>query len=216
MLKAIIFDIDGVLLNSFEANLKFFQTLLLFAGYKPPTSETFRKMFHMPMDQVIKKLIAPADENEVQRIWLMGKNRAVPYPSELITVTDSCEKTLKILAKKYTLAIVTSRIKVGVFSLPQLANLENLFQTAVCFEDTEKHKPEPEPLLLACERLQIRPSEAIYIGDAQTDMDAAKAAGMKAIAFTKDELLEASATTHEFSEIPKLIEKKLKPILIHH
>lgn len=207
MLKAIIFDIDGVLLNSFEANLKFYQDLLPFAGYNPPTSETFRKMFHMPLDQVIRKLIAPASEIEVQRVWELGKTRAVPYPSELITVTDNCEETLKILAKKYILAIATSRIKVGVFSLPQLANLESLFQTAVCFEDTEKHKPDPEPLLLACERLQIKPSEAIYIGDAQTDMEAATAAGMKAIAFTKDKLLGAIATTHEFSEIPKLIEQ---------
>ncbi len=209
MLKAIIFDIDGVLLNSFEANLKFFQDLMLFAGYAFPNRETYKNMFHLPMDQVIRKLITSKDENEVQRIWLMGKNRAIPYPSELITLVDNCEATLKVLVKKYALAIVTSRVKIGVFSLPQLASLKNLFQTTVCFEDTEKHKPDPEPLLLACERLNIKSSEAIYIGDAQTDMDAAKAANIKAIAFTTDKLSGAIAATHEFSEIPKLIEDNI-------
>ncbi|AKM81222.1 MAG: Pyrophosphatase PpaX [Candidatus Pacebacteria bacterium GW2011_GWF2_38_9] len=207
MIKAVIFDVDGVLLDSFEANFKFFQDLMSFTGYNPPTREVYKTTFHLPMDQAIAKLIPTADEKEVQRIWLLGKSHAVPYQEKSITIPDNCESTLKILSKKYALAIVTSRVKSRVSLVPQLTALQNFFQIAVFFEDTEKHKPEPEPLLLACERLAIKPNEAVYVGDAQSDMNAAKAAGMKAIAYTKDELLGADARTNLFIEIPKLVQK---------
>lgn len=207
MLKAVIFDVDGVLIDSFEANLKFFRDLMSFTGHNPPTKETYKTMFHLPMDKAIEKLIPDASEDEIKKIWLLGKSHAVPYQDKLITIPDNCENILKILNKKYALAIVTSRVKTRVSLTPQIIKLQDFFQTVVFFEDTEKHKPEPEPLLLACERLAIKPSEAVYIGDAQTDMDAAKAAGMKAIAYTKDVLVGADAKTSSFSEIPKLVEQ---------
>ena len=60
-------------------------------------------------------------------------------------------------------------------------SVKTYFRTAVAYEDTTRHKPHPEPLLLAANRLKIKPSGTVYIGDAASDMEAAKAAGMKFI-----------------------------------
>src|SRR5438105_12378642 len=60
--------------------------------------------------------------------------------------------------------------------------IEHLFETVVGGDETERHKPDPEPLLLALERLGARPEEAAYVGDAPFDVRAAKAAGLYAIA----------------------------------
>jgi len=62
--------------------------------------------------------------------------------------------------------------------------LGHLFETVVGGDETEKHKPDPEPLLLAAERMGVDPSQAAYVGDSPFDVGAAKAAGMYAIAVT--------------------------------
>ena len=206
MLKAVIFDVDGVLIDSYEANLRFYQDLMVSAGYSPPTRESYRHMYHMTMRDVIKHVTNSHDEKEIEKIWLLGKNRYVSYHHELITSPKKYKSVLYSLHKKYILAIVTSRITGGVFSLPQLSELESLFKTIVYYEDTAKHKPEPDPLLLACERLALKPEEAVYIGDTNTDVQAAKAAEMNVIIYSKKAISGADANTELFDQIPKLID----------
>jgi len=49
-------------------------------------------------------------------------------------------------------------------------------------DDTSRHKPHPEPLLVALERLQLAPQQAIYVGDSRHDMQAGRSAGMRTVA----------------------------------
>lgn len=114
MIRAVIFDVDGVLIDSFEANLKFFQDLLDQAGYRSPTREEYEKMFHLTMERVIREVVGDQDE-EVKRVWLMGKNRKVRYPNELITTPNSMLEVIRELERRYRLAIVTSRVEGGCF-----------------------------------------------------------------------------------------------------
>jgi pyrophosphatase PpaX len=62
--------------------------------------------------------------------------------------------------------------------------IEHLFETVVGGDETERHKPDPAPLLLALDRLSAHPDEAAYVGDAPFDVKAAKAAGVHAIGVT--------------------------------
>lgn len=201
MIKAVIFDVDGVLIDSFEANLQFYHDLFVNAGYPPLSREKF--IFHMTMDKIIREHTQLKDENKIKQIWQMGKD--CRYPDELVISPKNYDTVVRELSKKYTLGIATSRVYGGVFKLKQLSGLENLFKTAVYFEDTEKHKPDPEPLLLASQRLAVPPGESVYIGDTDTDIQAAKAAGMSVIAFSKSKLEGADAVTDSFDDIPKLI-----------
>ncbi len=203
MIKAVIFDIDGVLIDSLEANIKFFQDLLLKAGYKAPTREEYIPIFHLSMKDVIKRFTKSASEEEIMRIWRMGERRDVDYPVNLITMPEDAEKTIKALSKKYFLALVTNRIRNSIYEIPQLAKLKGYFKVAVSFEDTKNHKPHPEPLLLASKRLNLKPQSIVYIGDAENDVKAAKAAGMKIITYPK--LLKgANASISSFKELSKL------------
>ena len=65
-----------------------------------------------------------------------------------------------------------------------LPDLEPLFDVVVGAEDTSRHKPEPDPLLHALDRLGATPREAAYVGDSPFDLRAAKAGGLHAIAVT--------------------------------
>ena len=62
--------------------------------------------------------------------------------------------------------------------------LRRFFEVTVGAEDTERHKPNPEPLLLAIERLGEGVADAVYVGDSPFDVQAAKAAGMGSVAVT--------------------------------
>jgi pyrophosphatase PpaX len=80
------------------------------------------------------------------------------------------------------LGVVTVKGRATVDVTFDVLPLERYFETVVTGDDTERHKPDPEPLLLALERLGASPAAAAYVGDSPFDIRAAKAAGMAAIA----------------------------------
>jgi HAD superfamily hydrolase (TIGR01509 family) len=205
MLKAIIFDIDGVLLDSFEANLKFYQDLMIKAGYRPPTREEFPAIFHFSMMDAIKSLTKSDSEEEIKRIWELGRSREVGYGLDLLTTPEGIEEVLEQLNKDYKLGIVTSRVRESVYEFPKLAKLEKYFKVAVSYQDTTKHKPDPEPLLLAAHKLGVKPEECVYIGDVENDITAARSAGMKVVIYSQNQFNKADASTPLFTELPQMI-----------
>src|SRR5438445_9751806 len=81
----------------------------------------------------------------------------------------------------HRLGIVTAKRRLTVDLAFKRLPIEHLFETVVGGDETEHHKPDPAPLLLALERLGAAPDEAAYVGDSPFDMQAAKAAGLYAI-----------------------------------
>jgi HAD superfamily hydrolase (TIGR01549 family) len=202
MIKAVIFDVDGTLLNSFEANFILFQKLMEAAGYPLPTGEEYKSIFHRTLHDAIQILAHTNDEKETKRIQDFIEKIDVP-PA---TFSEGVSEVVKTLNEKYLLAIVTSRIKAYAFESP-LNTLEHYFKIAVTYEDTELHKPDPEPLLLAAKQLNIEPSECVYIGDVRSDFDAAQAAKMKFILYSQETAEWTSMHTNNFTELPNLIER---------
>ena len=82
------------------------------------------------------------------------------------------------------LGIVTAKRRSTVELAVRRVPVAHLFETVVGGDETETHKPDPEPLLLAAERMDVDPAEAAYVGDSPFDIRAAKAAGMFAVAVT--------------------------------
>lgn len=207
MIRAILFDCDGVLIDSFNSNLVFFQSLMTQAGHTPPTADMYKKYFAVPLRGVVEGLLAKESKEEIERVFKMGLEwRTVGYRDDLLTSPEGMEAVIKKLANIYTLAVVTSRIRGSVFSGHTLKPVEKYFKTAVYYEDTKKHKPDPEPLLLATKKLHVKPEECIYIGDAHTDRVAADAAGMKIILYNKTKPDGDVPWTPEFKNLLHLVE----------
>jgi len=90
-----------------------------------------------------------------------------------------------------------------------LKSFVDYFDVLVIQESTKKHKPNPEPLLLACEKLEIKPKEAVYIGDRLIDFETAKNTGMDFIGF-----LSGGTSEEEFEKAGvKKIVKSLSGLL---
>jgi pyrophosphatase PpaX len=82
------------------------------------------------------------------------------------------------------LGIVTAKRRSTVELAFDRVPLGHLFETIVGGDETKRHKPDPEPLLLGAERLGADPADTAYVGDSPFDVRAAKAAGMFAVAVT--------------------------------
>ncbi len=201
MIKAVIFDVDGVLLDSFEANFLFFERISGAAGFKAPTREEYKDLFHIPMRDVIKK-ITNLNDDGVKEIW--ERARGGEFDKEEPKLNSGVEDIVKILDKEYLLAIVTSRVRPYTFEGP-LNALRKFFKVAISYEDTENHKPHPEPLILAASKLGVRPEECVYIGDVENDAIAARAAGMKIIIYSEGKVEGVDGQTVDFREILSLV-----------
>lgn len=204
-LKAILFDVDGVIIDSEMANAEFYAALLERAGYPRPTSAEINQCFHLPMLQSIQKLTGSADAKEIDRVWRLGHDEVqMLYPSQLLKFPKSLERVLAALQKNYRLAIVTSRIKEGLRPLRD-KGISKYFDVAVTFEDYENPKPHPEPLEVAIRKLGVQPGEAVYIGDSHVDIEAARAAGMWSIHLAPEKHRDATVGIISFAEIPQAV-----------
>ena len=130
----------------------------------------------------------------------------VPYHTELLSEPPYTKEMLEALQKNYKLGIVTSRSRESLSKryFP-FSHTEKCFSVRVALEDCARHKPHPEPLLLATKRLRLLPGDCVYVGDAHTDIEAGKAAGMKTILYGGKKNKDADITTTSFKTLPALI-----------
>lgn len=96
------------------------------------------------------------------------------------------ERTGEVLSelrrRGYLISVVTSKTReLGLRGL-KLFSLDSLIDSAVFLEDTDFHKPRPEPILAALDRLSQNAHNAVYVGDSRHDMVAARAAGVRSVA----------------------------------
>ncbi len=204
MIKGVLFDIDGVLLGSFESGLLFFGDVLAHMGHPRPTRERYKKAFHLPLELALKHMAKSDLTEELERLHEIVEK--VSYRTELLSEPLHMRETLDILFKQYKLGIVTSRNNQGLTKryFP-FAHTEKYFPVRVTREDVTHYKPHPEPLLLAAKRLGLKPSECVYIGDSHTDIDAGHSAGMKTILYGGRRHSKADVHTRTFKKIPHLI-----------
>ena len=203
-IKAVIFDVDGVLLDSREANIAWYRAFLAGQGYSNVTQSQLEFGHTNTLRASIAHMSGEADERLDE---LMEKARRLEgYPIELLRMPDGAPQTLAQLGAIYTLAIVTARIREGMDHFFRFSGLRDAFDVVVTVEDYTQPKPAAEPLLIACRRLGIEPAEAVYIGDAQHDFECALAAGAHFVAFG-GAIAGAPMTVGSFPELPAVLQE---------
>ncbi len=203
MIRAILFDIDGVLLDSVKANAAFYRALFGHFGYPGPSDEEMQTRNHYSMRDNIAYYVPDADEARIEEIARHGDTVEAGY--DLLEMPDEAPGVLADLARDFPLGLVSSRTRAGIEEYHQFAKLRHFFRALACFEDTEKHKPEPDPLWFAARQLGVARGETVYVGDAVTDIQAAKAAGMKMVLYAPSPLPGADATVGRFGDLPLVI-----------
>ena len=183
MVSAILFDLDGTLVDT-APDLGYALNLQLQHHGKPTLSDAEIRPFASHGSKGLLGLGFNIHPNDTH-FTLMKDEYLNLYESVLTRsplLFDGMRLTLdKITEKGLSWGIVTN--KPGRFTNPLVFHL-GLHQEAACVisgDDAPKPKPSPETLLLACERANLQPEQCLYVGDAERDIQAGKAAGMKTI-----------------------------------
>jgi HAD superfamily hydrolase (TIGR01509 family) len=180
MIKAIVFDIDGVLLDSNEVLAGVYLKAAKKLGLRIPTIQEILRLFGKKWSTIIQTLWPGIDIESFKKAYLRIGN----VENIVIPPFDNAIETMKKLKDLgFQLGIVSSRPK--FFTRKQLKksgfNLE-VFDAIISADDTKNQKPHAEPLVHACKRLDVKPEEAAYIGDCLIDYASAKNANLGFIA----------------------------------
>jgi HAD superfamily hydrolase (TIGR01549 family) len=184
-LKAIIFDASGTLLDDihvvWKANSDAYNAIGL-GGFG--TLEEFREKFKLPVPQFHRDNGVPA--HLMKEVDLKFRE-VYPKYAPLVGIFPEVISALAELKRRKILLGVASNIP-RAFLREHLRKFEiaGYFNAIVGQEDSDEQKPSPKPILTTLEGLGVRPREAMYVGDMEEDLIAAKAANTLATAIVRD------------------------------
>ena len=167
--KAILYDLDGTLVNTLDANM---YSLIRIIQEELGETWSFQEVVPFSAQPGLKTMddLGIKDKDTVYARWVRYvneyENGAQPFDGVrqmLAAVQEAGLRQAAVSAKmhkQYQLDIVNQGLSVYL-------------ETAVLAEDTQHHKPHPEPILEALRRMDLQPQDVLYVGDTRSDMLAA-------------------------------------------
>lgn len=174
-ITTVLFDYDGTLMDTNEIIIESWQhTFRTLTGKEGDVKEIL-KTFGEPLRDTVRKFFPQHDAEETVEIY---RSYQVTFYKKLIQMFPGTRELIETLkARGYKLGIVTSRLRPTTMEGLDKYGLTDCFDYIVTADDTDKHKPDPEPVLIALRKLHSRPEEAIMVGDTKFDIGCGKNAG---------------------------------------
>ncbi len=180
--EAVIFDMDGVLIDSREMIYQAMEHVLLDRRVLGITREDIAEVTGKPIAEMYRLLAPGHDPAELEGLHLAHHEQNI----HLLRGFDEAHAALQQLTDMhYSLGVFTGFNELTYGRLDQFG-LREYFQEIVETTQYTKHKPDPEGLLLCIDKLSTTADKVVYIGDGKSDMLAGKAAGVhKTIGITQ-------------------------------
>ena len=208
MIKYVFFDLDGTIADTEDIIVKSFQHIHEKFNSKIPEREEIISSFGEPLKNTIERDFSYNYDEVVKEYRKFHKNIFYDY----LKLHDGAVEIIKYLDKNnITMGIVTSRLKETAVEILEIFDIKKYFQTIITIDDTEKHKPDPEPLLKALEQVDGIKNESIYVGDTKYDVECAKNTGVISVLVgwshhaEEEDKTEPDFIINKFSELKKII-----------
>ncbi|UCE28855.1 MAG: HAD family hydrolase [Candidatus Bathyarchaeota archaeon] len=172
VVKAIVFDVDGVLIDSTEIIAEAYEGTAKKLGLRIPSTFEVAGLMGRPLSEIVEILWPRSNAElymEEYRRLFMDESLVIP------AIEGAVGAVRKIREYGFRVGILSGKIAFFIRKHLEEAGFNmNWFEAVVSFETTKKHKPDPEPLLFAINKLGVKPEEAIYVGDAISDYECAR------------------------------------------
>lgn len=214
MKKAVIFDLDGTLLNTDLLIRKSF--IHVFKKYKPGYTLSEEELLSFLGPSLFDTFSRYFDASMIDELIDYYREFNHTHHEDYVTIYPGVKETLQTLKEMgYPLAIVTTKIKEAVYIGLDLFGIRDYFDVIIGHDDVKKSKPDPEGINKALEKLGL--NDGYYIGDNVTDIMAGKNAGLHTIGVKWSpkgyDLLEKEnpdLLIDHFSEVIEFIKEKEK------
>lgn len=199
MLKTIIFDCDGVMFDSRNANRHYYDFLLAHFGY-PGMDESELDFVHIhSVYDSVSYIFRNYPEIRDETVHAFRKENSYRPFLKYMDMAPDLIPFLEKTSRKYNLAIATNRTDTMMPLLKDF-HLDGYFGKVMTADNSRRPKPAADPLLEIIEHFNCSLEEAIYIGDSKVDEETARNCGMRLIGF-RNPALDAEFHVESFTDI---------------
>lgn len=215
---ALLFDLDGTLADSVALILGAFRHTFATHLGAVPADEVWIAGMGTPLTAQLRALVP--DDALAGAMLATYREFQREHHDTLLREFDGVRETVALLhARGHPMAIVTSKANELAQRAIERIELDRYFDVVIGLDSCERHKPDPEPVHRALERLGYAPSEGVFVGDSPHDIAAGRAAGVTTVAalwgpFPRT-ALEAAAPHHllpHIRELPALVDRLAAPV----
>ena len=206
MIRGIIFDFDGTLIDSYEPITESLNQVREAFGKPPLGLGEVKGMVGHGLEHLIEAAIGPEKVADGVRIF---RERYATICESRTTILPQVRETLEELDRRtYQMAIATNKPSYFARDILKALDVEHLFVEVLGPNDVERPKPDPEMLEIIMSRLGLGSDETLYVGDMPLDIEVARNAGVAVYALptgsaSRDDLLarRPDRLLHKFSDL---------------
>jgi len=210
--KAVLFDLDGTLMDSSEAIIGAVERVLESRELRCDRAKVAR-MIGLPLENIFGVLMPNLSAEETWQLVHEYREYYMAHHLRNTSIHPSAKMVLRELkAKGFELGIITTKYREPVMEILAHFSISGLFDAVVTGYEVKEHKPAPDIVLEAAKRLRVDPKQCVVVGDSPIDVQAGKEAGSFTIAVLSKtynrRLLESAkpnAIIEELEEILKFL-----------
>lgn len=177
--KTLLFDLDGTIINTNELIINSF--LYTLEKYYPGKYNR-EKIIPYFGNTLYEQMVFFGDEEKADELINVYREHNLRTHDEMVLEYPNVKEVLKgFYEMGISQGIVTTKVRDTTMKGLKLFGLDEFMSSIVTYEDTELHKPNPEPILLAMKKLNADPKTTLMIGDTQYDIKAAQNAGIDVV-----------------------------------
>ncbi|MFN3395165.1 MAG: HAD family hydrolase [Thermodesulfovibrionales bacterium] len=186
-IKLIIFDLDGTLIDSSRDITDAINYAIGPYGLSPLTTKDTIKLVGEGISRLIEKLLSTTNFNGNDDVRRTVMDRFLEYYSaHLLDNTDTYPNVRLTLERlrEYKKAVISNKREALSRRILEGLGLSNFFDAIIGSDSTPEKKPSPLPILKVLAELDVKPQEAIIVGDSNLDIEAGRAAGLRTVSVT--------------------------------
>ncbi len=181
----VLFDFDYTLADSSSGVVECVAHALRAMRLRPVSPEAVRATIGLSLPDTLAALAGLRDAGQAETFVRLFVAHADEIMTDRTVMFEDAASTLRALrALGLKLGVVSTKYRYRIEQALQREGLAWLPQTIVGGEDVTRHKPDPQPLLLALERLGLPADRAVYVGDSMVDAQATRGAGVRFVGVT--------------------------------
>jgi HAD superfamily hydrolase (TIGR01509 family) len=187
MLAGVVFDFDGVIVDSHALHTRAWREVLRSLGREVSDEELLFVREGARREEILRRFLGDLNQEQLQRYGAEKERALSELSGELRLVRGSAGLVSQLAEAKVPMAIASAGSRKRIERTLERFDLRQYFQAIVAGDDVQRGKPDPEIFLLAAKKLYVAPENILVCEDAVAGVTAAKAAGMKCLAIAHDE-----------------------------